>query len=65
MKITNIDKFKVIVPSRPDSVNSVGVEDPMHMLALEGKPAWQVQFDQIYKYIYRIRTDHFDFPLPE
>lgn len=29
----------------------------MHMLVLEGRPAWQIQFDEIYKYIYRIKTD--------
>jgi muconate cycloisomerase len=27
------------------------------MLALDGKPAWQVQFDEIPKFIYRVQTD--------
>jgi muconate cycloisomerase len=57
MKITAIQKFKVAVPAKPDSVNSPEVQDPMHMLVLDGKPAWQIQFDQIWKYIYRLTTD--------
>ena len=47
MKITAIEKFKVLVPSKPDTVNSPEARDPMHMLVLEGKPAWKIQFDFI------------------
>jgi muconate cycloisomerase len=57
MRITAIEKIKVTVPSKPDTVNSPEVRDPMHMLVLDGQPAWQVQFDRIWKYIYRVRTD--------
>lgn len=57
MRITDIEKVKVLVPSKPDSVNTPAAQDPMHMLVLDGKPAWQVQFDQIWKYIYRVHTD--------
>ena len=57
MRITAIEKIKVVVPSKPDTVNSPEVRDPMHMLMLDGKPAWQIQFDQIWKYIYRVQTD--------
>ena len=57
MRITRIDKIKVVVPARPDTVNSAELSDPLHMLVLGGKPAWQVQFDQIWKYIYRVHTD--------
>jgi len=57
MKITAIEKIKVVVPARPDTINSPGVQDPLHMLVLDGKPAWQLQFDRIWKYIYRVKTD--------
>src|ERR1051325_30546 len=57
MKITGIEKIKVLVPSRPDAINSPEIRDPLHMLMHDGKPAWQVQFDEIAKYIYRIQTD--------
>ena len=57
MRITAIEKIKIIVPTKPDTVNSPEVRDPMHMLVLDGKPAWQIQFDQIGKYIYRVQTD--------
>lgn len=57
MKITGIEKIKVVVPAKPGTVHSPEVRDPLHMLVLDGKPAWQVQFDQIWKYIYRVKTD--------
>jgi len=40
MRITAIEKLRVVVPAKPDTVNSAEVRDPMHMLVLEGKPAW-------------------------
>ena len=57
MKITAIEKIKVAVPSKPDTVNSPEAIDPMHMLVLKGKSAWKIQFDEIYKYIYQVKTD--------
>jgi muconate cycloisomerase len=57
MRITEIEKIKVVVPSKADSVNSPDTNDPMHMLVLGGKGGWNIQFDQIGKYIYRVKTD--------
>lgn len=59
MRITGIEKIKVLVPSKPDAVNSPEVFDPMHalVLVLDGKLARQIQFDQVWKYIYRVKTD--------
>lgn len=57
MRITEIEKIKVVVPAKPDAVNSPETNDPMHMLVLGGKAGWRIQFDEIAKYIYRIRTD--------
>jgi muconate cycloisomerase len=57
MRITRIDKIKVVVPAKPDTINSPETNDPMHQLVLGGKPGWQIQFDQIAKFIYRIHSD--------
>src|SRR5579863_7214020 len=57
MKITAIEKIKVIVPAKPDTINSPETNDPMHMLVLGGNAGWRIQFDQIWKYVYRISTD--------
>jgi len=38
MRITAIEKIKVVVPAKPDTVNSPEVRDPLHMLVLGGKP---------------------------
>ncbi len=57
MKITAIEKIRVVVPAKRDTVNSPEVVDPMHQLVLEGKPAWRIQFDEVWKDIYCIKTD--------
>lgn len=57
MRITEIEKIKVRVPARAGSLNSPECRDPMHMLVHGGRSAWQVQFDEIYKYIYVVKTD--------
>lgn len=57
MRIAEIEKIKVVVPAKADTLNSPKAQDPMHMLVMEGKPAWQIQFDQIWKYLYRVKTD--------
>jgi muconate cycloisomerase len=57
VRITAIETIKVVVPAKPDTLNSPEVRDPMHMLVLDGKAGWQIQFDQIWKYIYRVKTD--------
>jgi muconate cycloisomerase len=57
MRITEIEKIKVVVPARPDSINSPETFDPYDVLVLDGRVRTQVQFDEIWKYIYRVRTD--------
>lgn len=57
MRITQIEKFEVVVPSKPDAVNSPETGDPMHMLTAGGEAGWRIQFDQLSKYIYRVKTD--------
>jgi len=59
MKITRFTLTEVVVPARPDSVNSPGAEHdhPLHQLAYAGKPAWSVQFDAMPKVIVELHTD--------
>ena len=51
MKIRRIIADEVIVPARPDSVNSPGLDRPLHKLPVAGRPAWTRQFDELPKCI--------------
>lgn len=57
MIIRRIHLDEVIVPARPDSVNSAESDHPLHMLPHRGREAWSVQFDEIPKLIIRLETD--------
>lgn len=57
MKITRILLDEVVVRARPDSINSPGLDHPLHMLPHGGRAAWSVQFDEIPKLILRVETD--------
>lgn len=56
MVITRILLHEVVVPARPDSVNSPECDKPLHMLAYGGKKGWLAKFDEIPKLIIRIET---------
>ena len=57
MKIRRIIIDEVIVPARPDSINSPELDHPLHMLSHGGRAAWTVQFDKIPKLIIRLETN--------
>ncbi|MEM1212840.1 MAG: enolase C-terminal domain-like protein [Planctomycetota bacterium] len=57
MKITRFTLTEVVVPARPDSVNSPEHDHPLHQLAYAGQPAWSVQFDEMPKVIVEMETD--------
>jgi len=57
MRITTIEKIKVIVPAKPDTVTNPEMPDPLHMLVLDGKAGWKLEFDSLSKYLYRVKTD--------
>jgi muconate cycloisomerase len=57
MKIRRFFIDEVVVPARPDSVNSPELDHPLHMLPHGGHTPWTVQFDQIPKVIIRLETD--------
>lgn len=57
MKIQRIHLDEVVVPSKPDSVNSPEFDRPLHMLPHAGHCGWTLQFDEIPKLILRMETD--------
>lgn len=49
-----IEKFhfdEVLVPCHPNSINSVGLDKPLHRQSVNGRKAWGLQFDQLPKLI--------------
>lgn len=42
---------EVVVPARPGSIETPGLNKPLHKIPLGGKPAWSMQFDQLPKLI--------------
>lgn len=42
---------EVVVPAKPGSIDSPGLNKPLHKIPLGGKPAWSMQFDQLPKLI--------------
>jgi muconate cycloisomerase len=57
MKIKSIQIDEVAVKSKPDSINSPEVNQPLHQLPYGGRKAWSFVFDEIPKLIIRIETD--------
>jgi muconate cycloisomerase len=46
---------EVVVPAHRGVVNSSGLEKPLHMLPVGGKPSWSVQFDALPKLILHLQ----------
>ncbi len=57
MKVVRIEVDEVVVPARPDSINSPEVDHALHKLPFGGQRGWTVQFDRIFKPILRLYTD--------
>lgn len=57
MKITEVQTIPVRVPANIGAIHSQGRGTPLHMLAVGASKAWRREFDQLPKYIIRIRTD--------
>src|SRR4051795_4945027 len=50
--MTRIEKIvatEVVVPARPGSINSPGIDQPLHKLPVAGEASWTVQFDVLPK----------------
>lgn len=58
MKIRRILLDEVIVPAKPDSINSPEVDHPLHKLPQGASKGWTQQFDQISKTIIQIELDN-------
>jgi muconate cycloisomerase len=48
-RIERIVATEVVVPARSGTINSVGIEQPLHKLPVAGQSAWTVQFDDLPK----------------
>jgi len=55
--IQEIIATEVVVPAKPDTVNSPSLDRPLHKLPVGGQPAWSLQFDQIPKCILQLKLD--------
>jgi hypothetical protein len=58
MIIRRIEINKVIVPARPDSINSPETDHALHKLPSKGKKGWSLQFDQLSKHILQIKLEN-------
>jgi muconate cycloisomerase len=56
-KIVKIELDWVVIPARPDSVNSPEVDHALHMLPYGGKSGWSLQFDVLPKAIIQIHVE--------
>ena len=56
MKIESVEQIAVRVPARPGAIHSEGRGTPLHMLAVGASKAWRREFDELSKFVVRIRT---------
>ncbi|HEX7040972.1 MAG TPA: mandelate racemase/muconate lactonizing enzyme family protein [Trueperaceae bacterium] len=57
MRIERIVADEVVVPARPGTVNSAGLDRPLHKLASRGRAAWTRQFDEVPKLLLTVQWD--------
>lgn len=58
MRILRIDIDDVMVPARPDSINSEEFDRPLHKLPSGGRAGWTIQFDRLSKSVVRLHLDN-------
>jgi muconate cycloisomerase len=56
-RIVRIVATEVIVPARPGTINSPGLDQPLHKLPVAGQSSWSVQFDELPKCILELYLD--------
>src|SRR5262245_54934064 len=56
-RIERIVATEVVVPARPDAINSPGVDQPLHKLPVAGRSSWSVQFDALPKCVLELYVD--------
>jgi muconate cycloisomerase len=57
-RIVRIVATEVVVPARPGTINSPGIDEPLHKLPVAGWEAWTVQFDALPKCLLEIYLDN-------
>ena len=57
-RIVRIVATEVVVPARPGTINSPGIDEPLHKLPVAGQAAWTVQFDELPKCILELYLDN-------
>jgi len=57
-KIRRILLDEVVIPARPDSINSPEIHQPLHKLPQGAKRGWTQQFDELPKTILRVELDN-------
>ena len=58
MIVRRIVLDEVVIPARPDSINSPETDYALHKLPLGGKKGWTQQFDQVSKAIIQVHLDN-------
>jgi muconate cycloisomerase len=56
-QIKRIVATEVVVPAKPGTINSPGIDQPLHKLPVAGRDSWSVQFDALPKCILEIYLD--------
>lgn len=56
-RIDRILATEVIVPAKPGTINSPGIDQPLHKLPVAGQASWTVQFDELPKCILELHLD--------
>jgi muconate cycloisomerase len=57
-RIARIVATEVIVPAKPGTINSPGVDQPLHKLPVAGRESWSVQVDELPKCIIELFLDN-------
>ncbi len=56
-RIVRIVATEVVVPARPGTINSPGIDQPLHKLPVAGQASWSVQFDALPKCLLEVYLD--------
>jgi muconate cycloisomerase len=56
--IRRIRLDEVVVPAKPDAINSPGIHQPLHKLPQGAKPGWSQQFDALSKMLIQLELDN-------
>ncbi|MEX0288322.1 MAG: mandelate racemase/muconate lactonizing enzyme family protein [Flavobacteriaceae bacterium] len=58
MKIVRIHLYEVLVPTHPGTIESKGINKPLHKLPVGAKAGWNLQFDEIPKLLIELELQN-------